>query len=124
MGMLDVGVFHRVPPLAVIDPATGEAIGVIPACAAPEAYDAVTAARAAHGPWARTAPEARGSLLRAATRRLREHARELAELQTRETGAPLAGSLGGVERGIAAIEAFAELGPLDRAPAPRGDLVV
>lgn len=124
MGMLDIGVFRRVPELAVIDPATGEAIGHVPACAAPEAHDAVTAARAASGAWARTAPDARGSLLKAAARRLREHARELAELQTRETGAPLAGSLGGVERGIAAIEAFAELGPLDRAPAPRGDLVL
>lgn len=124
MGMLDLGVFHRVPGLAVIDPATGEAIGHVPACAAPEAHDTVTAARAASGAWARTAPDARGSLLKAAARRLRDHARELAELQTRETGVPLAGSLGGVERGIAAIEAYAELGPLDRAPAPRGDLVV
>jgi acyl-CoA reductase-like NAD-dependent aldehyde dehydrogenase len=124
MGMLDVGVLGRVPGLAVIDPATGEAIGHVPACSAPEAHDAVTAARAAYRGWARTAPEARGSLLKAAARRLREHARELAELQTRETGAPLSGSLGGVERGIAAIEAYVELGPLERAPAPRGDLVV
>ena len=66
--------------------------------------------------WARTAPDARGSLLKAAARRLREHARELAELQTLEAGTPLAGSLGGVEAGIGAIEAYAELGPLDRAP--------
>jgi len=124
MGMIDVGIFHRVPPLAVIDPTTGEAIGHVPACAAPEAHDAVTAARAAYGAWARTAADGRGSLLKAAARRLREHAREIAELQTRETGTPLSGSLGGVERGISAIEAYAELGPLERAPAPRGDLVV
>ena len=91
MGMIDVGVFHRVPGLAVIDPATGEAIGHVPACAAPEAHDAVTAARAAHTAWARTATDARGSLLKAAARRLREHAREIAELQTRETGTPLSG---------------------------------
>ena len=122
--MLDLCVSHSVPRLAVIDPATGEAIGQIPAGAAPEAHEAVTAARAAQVSWARTAAEARGSLLKAAARRLREHARELAELQTRETGTPLSGSLGGVESGISAIEAFSELGPLDLRPGPRADLVV
>ena len=40
-------------------------------------------------------------LLKAAARRLREHAEELAELQTREGGKPLGDSLGGVEAGIA-----------------------
>lgn len=122
--MLDLGVSRRVPELAVIDPATGEAIGHVPAGGAPEAHDAVTAARTARTAWARTAAEARGSLLKAAARRLREHARELAELQTRETGTPLSHSLGGVHAGIGAIEAYAELGPLDRRPAPRGDLVL
>ena len=112
------------PQLAVLDPATGEPIGHIPAGAAPEAHDAVRSARAAHGAWARTDPGARGSLLKAAARRLRECARELAELQTRETGAPLAGSLGGVEAGIASLEAYAELGPLERGRPPRGDLVL
>jgi succinate-semialdehyde dehydrogenase/glutarate-semialdehyde dehydrogenase len=124
MSTLDLGVRHRAPQLAVLDPATGEPIGHIPAGAAPEAHDAVRAARAAHGAWARTDPGARGSLLKAAARRLRECARELAELQTRETGAPLSGSLGGVEAGIASLEAYAELGPLDRGGPPRGDLVL
>src|SRR5215207_7104894 len=121
MSTLDLGVRHR---LSVVNPATGEAIGHIPAGGAPEAHDAVRAARAAHGAWARTDPGARGSLLKAAARRLRECARELAELQTRDAGAPLAASLGGVERGIAALEAYAELGPLERGQPPRGDLVL
>jgi len=108
----------------VLDPSTGVAIGHVPAGAAPEAHDAVAAARGAAAAWARTAPDARGSLLKAGARRLREHARELAELQTREAGTPLSASLGGVERGIATLEAYAELGPLDRARPPRGDLVV
>jgi succinate-semialdehyde dehydrogenase/glutarate-semialdehyde dehydrogenase len=124
MSTLDVRAQSRVPKLAVVDPATGEPIGYVPACAAPEAHDAVHAARTAQRAWARTAPEARGSLLKAAARRLREHARELAELQTREAGTPLAGSLGGVEAGIGAIEAYSELGPLDHGRAPRGDLVL
>src|SRR4051812_14837876 len=124
MSTLDIAVRRRVPELAVLDPSTGEAIGDVPAGAAPQAHDAVTAARAAQTAWARTAPEARGSLLKAGARRLREHARELAELQTRETGTPLGDSLGGVEAGISALEAYAELGPLDRGRPPRGDLVV
>ena len=108
----------------MLDPATGEPIGHIPAGGVPEANHAVLTARAAQGPWARTAPEARGSLLKAAARRLRDHARELAALQTLETGTPLADSLGGVEAGIGALETYAELGPLERGRPPRGDLVV
>src|SRR3954453_7395455 len=99
MSTLDPGVRSRLPALAVLDPATGEAIGHVPAGTAPQAHDAVTAARAAQTAWARSTPEARGSLLRSGARRLREHARELAELQTREAGTPLNGSLGGIEAG-------------------------
>src|ERR671916_1279397 len=47
-------------------------------------------------------------------RRVREHADELAELQSREGGKPIADSRGGVEAGLAAIEQYAELGPLHR----------
>src|SRR4051794_16545631 len=122
--MLDLGIRHRPAELAVLDPATGEAIGHVPAGAAPEAHDAVAGARAGFAAWARNGADARGALLKAAARRLREHTRELAELQTREAGAPLAASLGGVEAGVASLEAYAELGPLDRARAPRGGLVV
>jgi acyl-CoA reductase-like NAD-dependent aldehyde dehydrogenase len=122
--VLDLRVSSRIPELAVVDPATGKEIGCIPAGGVPEAHRAVVAARAAQTPWARTAPEARGALLKAAARRLHEHARELAALQTLEVGTPLADSLGGVEAGIAAFEAFAELGPLERGRPPRGDLVL
>jgi succinate-semialdehyde dehydrogenase/glutarate-semialdehyde dehydrogenase len=66
----------------------------------------------------------RGPLLKVAARRLNQHARELAELQTREVGTPLADSLGGVQAAIAAFEAFAELGPLERGRPPRGDLML
>jgi succinate-semialdehyde dehydrogenase/glutarate-semialdehyde dehydrogenase len=55
-----------------------------------------------------------GGLLKAGARRLREHAAELAELQTRENGKPLEDSAGGVEAGIGAIEQYAELGPVHR----------
>jgi acyl-CoA reductase-like NAD-dependent aldehyde dehydrogenase len=106
--------------IEVLDPATGEPLGSIPA-GSPEAADAaVRAARAAWPAWARTAPAERAALLKAAARRLREHADELAELQTREGGKPLADSRGGVEAGIGAIEQYAELGPLHRGRALQG----
>ncbi len=122
--VLALRVSSRVPELAVLDPATGDEIGTIPAGGAPEAHRTVVTARAAQRPWAATAPDARGLLLKTAARRLHEHARELAALQTLEVGTPLADSLGGVEAGIAAFEAFAELGPLERGRAPRGDIVL
>jgi acyl-CoA reductase-like NAD-dependent aldehyde dehydrogenase len=78
-------------------------------------------ARAAHPAWARTAPAERAVILKAGARRLREHARELAELQTREGGKLLADSLGSVEAGIGAIEQYAELGPLHRGRSLQGD---
>ena len=100
--------------LRVLDPATGELVGRIPA-GSPEAVDAaVRAARAAQKAWARTPPAERGAALKAAARRLRAGAEELAELVTREGGKPLADALGGVEAGIGAIEQYAELGPLHR----------
>jgi succinate-semialdehyde dehydrogenase/glutarate-semialdehyde dehydrogenase len=106
--------------LDVFDPATGEVVGRIPA-GSPEAVDAaVRAARAAQPAWARTAPGDRAAALKAAARRLRAAAEELAELATREGGKPLADSLGGVEAGIAAIEQYAELGPLHRGRSLQG----
>jgi succinate-semialdehyde dehydrogenase/glutarate-semialdehyde dehydrogenase len=122
--VVGVHISSRIPELSVLDPATGDPIGHIPAGGVPEANHAVLTARAAQGPWARTAPEARGTLLKAAARRVRERARELAALQTLEAGTPLADSLGGVEVGIGALETYAELGPLERGRPPRGDLVL
>ncbi len=106
--------------LDVLDPATGELVGRIPA-GSPEAVDAaVRAARTAQRAWARTAPAERGAALKAAARRLRHGAEELAELVTREGGMPLADALGGVEAGLGAIEQYAELGPLHRGRALQG----
>ena len=112
------------PELAVLDPATGEPIGHVPAGGAPEANHAVAGRPRRAGPVG--ADRARGARLAPEGRRpaVREHARELAALQTLEAGTPLADSLGGVEAGIGALEAYAELGPLDRGRPPRGDLVL
>ena len=86
--------------LDVLDPATGERIGTIPAGDPAQAGAAVRAARAAQPHWARTPPAERAEALKAAARRLREHVDELAALQARETGKSEADSRGGVEAGI------------------------
>jgi acyl-CoA reductase-like NAD-dependent aldehyde dehydrogenase len=106
--------------IAVLDPATGEQIGTIPAGDPAAADAAARAARAAQPAWARRPAAERAELLKAAARRAREHVDELAELQSRENGRPLAESRGGVEAGIGAIEQYAELGPLHRGRALNG----
>jgi succinate-semialdehyde dehydrogenase/glutarate-semialdehyde dehydrogenase len=111
---------HVTAELEVLDPATGEAIGRIPAGSTEAAHTAVCAARDAFAAWARTDPAERAAILKAGARALRAHARELTELQTRENGKPLADSAGGVEAGIAAIEQYAELGPLHRGRSLQG----
>jgi acyl-CoA reductase-like NAD-dependent aldehyde dehydrogenase len=104
----------------VLDPATGELVGSIPAGSAAEADAAVRAAREASRAWARRAPAERAGILKQAAANLHEHRRELAELQTREGGKPIGDSLGGVEAGIGAIEQYAELGPLHRGRSLQG----
>jgi acyl-CoA reductase-like NAD-dependent aldehyde dehydrogenase len=107
--------------IAVLDPATGEEIGTIPAGDAAAADAAARAARAAQRDWARRAAAERAELLKGAARRAREHADELAELQSRENGRPLEESRAGVDAGIGAIEQYAELGPLHRGRALNGN---
>jgi succinate-semialdehyde dehydrogenase/glutarate-semialdehyde dehydrogenase len=106
--------------LDVLDPATGERVGRIPAGGAQDADAAVAAARAAQPGWARTAPAERGAALKAGAQALRERLEDVAVLQTREGGKPLGDSRGGVEAGIGAIEQYAELGPLHRGRALAG----
>jgi acyl-CoA reductase-like NAD-dependent aldehyde dehydrogenase len=108
--------------IPVLDPSSGEEIGRIPAGSAQAADAAVRAARAAQRDWARRPPAERAEILKGGARRLREHAAELAELQSREGGKPPADSLGGVEAGIGAIEQYAELGPLHRGRSLQGSV--
>jgi acyl-CoA reductase-like NAD-dependent aldehyde dehydrogenase len=118
MGVIETT--HATTELDVVDPATGEAIGRIPAGSTEAADAAVCRARDVRSGWARTDPAERAAILKAGARALRAHARELAELQTRENGKPLADSAGGVEAGIGAIEQYAELGPLHRGRSLQG----
>jgi acyl-CoA reductase-like NAD-dependent aldehyde dehydrogenase len=103
--------------LLVTDPSDGELVGRLPRS---EAGRLVAAARAAHPAWARTGAGDRAAMLKAGARRLRAAVDDLALLQTREGGKPLADSRGGVEAGIGAVEQYAELGPLHRGRALQG----
>ena len=106
-----MGTSAVMPELVVTDPSTGEIVGRV-TCS--DADELVAAARAAQPAWERTPPAERAALVKAGAARLREGAEEIAVLQSREGGKPLADSRGGVEAGIAAMEQYAELGPLHR----------
>ncbi|MDQ4126457.1 MAG: aldehyde dehydrogenase family protein [Actinomycetota bacterium] len=107
--------------IAVLNPATGEQIGSIPAGTPADASEAVKAAREAKTGWSRLPAAERAEFVKAAARRMREHARELAELVTLENGKPFDDALGGVEAGIGTLEQYAELGPLHRGKTLQGN---
>ena len=76
--------------IEVIDAATEEVIGRIPAGTAKEVDTAVKAARAAFDSWSTTTPEFRGNLLKAASEAILARTEELAVIQSRKVGTPLA----------------------------------
>ncbi|MGL3200752.1 MULTISPECIES: aldehyde dehydrogenase family protein [Curtobacterium] len=106
--------------LVVTDPVDGSVASTTRRSTEDEVRDAVARARAAAPGWRRTAPAERGALLRAAAEHLRSHADELAALNTRETGKVPGDALGGVEAGIGTLLQYAELGPVHRGEALRG----
>ncbi len=107
--------------IAVTNPATGERIGFIPAGTPEDADAAVAAARGARGAWARLPAAERAGYVKEAARKMREYAKEIAELVTLENGKPLDDALGGVEAGIGTLEQYAELGPLHRGRSLNGN---
>lgn len=89
----------RVPPadgrtLPVEDPATGQLISRIPAGSADDVDRAVASARASvrDGRWSARSGVERGRVLLAIAERIRDHAEELATLETLDTGHPIADS--------------------------------
>ena len=113
----------RSDALDVIDPATGEVLGRVPDAGPGAVADAVDAAARAQREWERRPVAERGRALAAAAAAMRERAGEVAELQTRENGRPLAESLGGVMAGAGTLDEYAHLGPMyaGRAPASAWD---
>ena len=75
----------------VHDPSTEEVIAQVPSSNAADIDKAVKAARAAFdsGPWAATAAQDRGRILFRLAEKIRQNARQLAELECRNTGKPI-----------------------------------
>ncbi|HJR34673.1 MAG TPA: aldehyde dehydrogenase family protein [Gemmatimonadales bacterium] len=82
---------HSPRLLDVIDPATQEVIGQVSDGDAADVNAAVGAARRAFdtGPWPAVTGQERGRILFRLARIIREHAAELAELETRNNGKPI-----------------------------------
>src|SRR5918998_2339551 len=107
--------------IEVLNPATGEQVGFVPAGTPEDAAAAVAAAREALPGGPRLPAEERAGLVRAAARKMRDHAEELAQLVTLENGKPFADALGGVEASMGTLEQYAELGPLHRGKSLQGN---
>jgi betaine-aldehyde dehydrogenase len=95
---------------ASVNPATGEVLGYVRVAGAAEVNAAVRAAQRAQPGWAATSGAERARILRRAAAILRERNRELAELETRDTGKPIQEtSVVDVISGAECIEYFAGL---------------
>lgn len=77
----------------VVDPATAEAIGAVPAATAQDLDDALESARAGFLEWRDTPVDERAAILRRAAVLMRERAPEIGRLMTLEQGKPLVESV-------------------------------
>ncbi len=93
---------------AVEDPATAEVLAQVADATPEDGKAALGAAAAAQESWARTAPRARGELLRAAFEAVTARADEFAQVMTLEMGKPLAESRGEVAYGAEFLRWFSE----------------
>jgi betaine-aldehyde dehydrogenase len=81
---------------AVVNPATEEVIAEVPAAGADETDAAVARAKDAFPAWRAVAPADRARLLRRVATLIEEHGEELARLESRNVGKPIAGARGEV----------------------------
>jgi len=89
------------------DPATGEAFASVAVAGESDVDDAVAAASAAATDWRETDPVERGQRLYAVAGLIREHADELAALETRDQGKPLSQARSDVTSGARYFEYYA-----------------
>lgn len=92
----------------VIDPASGQTVGVVPSFGAAETRRAVEAANAAYPGWRALTAKERASVLRRWYELMLEHQEDLAIIMTAEQGKPMAESRGEIVFGSSFIEWFAE----------------
>jgi succinate-semialdehyde dehydrogenase / glutarate-semialdehyde dehydrogenase len=96
--------------IVVKNPATGEAIGEVPALGAAETRRAIEAAHRAQGPWRAMLAKDRAAILRKLNDLMLANADDLAVIMTAEQGKPLAESKGEIAYAASFIEWFAEEG--------------
>jgi succinate-semialdehyde dehydrogenase / glutarate-semialdehyde dehydrogenase len=94
--------------IPVHNPATGAALGTVPAFDAGATAKAVAAAHAAFPAWAAKTAKERGTLLRRWHDLILQNAADLARLMTAEQGKPLAESRGEIAYAASFVEWFAE----------------
>ena len=96
--------------IVVKNPATGEAIGEVPALGAAETRRAIEAAHRAQGAWRAMLAKERSAILRKLNDLMLENAEDLAVIMTAEQGKPLSESKGEIAYAASFIEWFAEEG--------------
>ncbi|PDT64514.1 succinate-semialdehyde dehydrogenase (NADP(+)) [Bradyrhizobium ottawaense] len=94
--------------IAVMNPATRQAIGTVPDMARAETRSAIEAAERAFGPWKRKAHAERAGLLESWHRLMIENLEDLAQLLTLEQGKPLDEARGEIRYGASFVKWFAE----------------
>ena len=94
--------------MTVTDPATGKALGSVPAMGREDVRRAIEAADRAFRDWRRRTAKERAALLRRWYDLVMENADDLAYIMTREQGKPLAEARGEIVYGASFIEWFAE----------------
>jgi aldehyde dehydrogenase (NAD+) len=91
-----------------IDPSTEEVLATVARGGREDVDDAVAAARAAfEGPWRRVTPPERGRLLYRVARELEARTEEFAELETLDTGKPLAHARGEISGCVGYLDYYA-----------------
>ena len=106
--------------ISVLDPRTGDTVTQVPITEPADCDEAIRRATEAAPAWARTPPAERAAAIAAAAADVRAAARELAELNERETGKLRDDALGGVDAGVGTLMQYAQLGPLHRGRSLQG----
>jgi len=101
---------HSGRTLEILDPATGQHLGNVPACDEQDTRDAIEAAERALPAWSGMTAHARAALLRKWHDLMLQHADDLALLMTLEQGKPLAEAKGEILYGASFVQWFAEEG--------------
>lgn len=93
----------------VDDPATGEPLATIQGASAERVDAAVRTAHAAHYDWRARPPRERGGYLLKAAEAIRQHAEEIALLESSDNGKPVIQARGDVAGAVAVLEMFGSL---------------